>query len=109
MARIPGSPYDIFITTGQRINFGITTDPDNPPPPVFGDFNLEVVLFDYNPIYGTPTPQTPVGYSGVVMLRTDNHVLVASHGDYRVVNTGGNHSIFGGDGNVSILGGIGDT
>ena len=44
MALIPGTNYDVFVTTGQTINFGVTSDPNNPPPPVPGDFNLDFVV-----------------------------------------------------------------
>jgi len=38
MASIPGSHYNIF-AGNQVVNFGVTTDPNNPPAPIPGDFN----------------------------------------------------------------------
>src|ERR1700730_5733695 len=98
MVSIPGSQYDVF-AGGQTINFGITSDPNNVPPPVGGDFNLEVVVN----ATGTGSYNTASGYQGRAILSTDGHTLTLLHGDdYKVTddgsNGGGNDHIFLGDG-----------
>jgi hypothetical protein len=57
MASIPGSHYDIF-APGQTVNFGVTADPNTVPPPVPGDFNLEVITN----ATGTGSFATAAGY-----------------------------------------------
>src|SRR5437762_3961773 len=104
MASIPGSHYNIF-AGNQVVNFGVTTDPNNPPAPIPGDFNLEVV----SNASGTGSFTTASGYQGLSVLSTDGLVLTAEHGNYGVVDAGGNDSIFAGDGNVTIGGAVGDT
>lgn len=61
MALIPGTTYDIFVTTGKAVFIGVTTDPNNPPPPVPGDFNLEVVVSDSANL----SVATASGYQGI--------------------------------------------
>jgi hypothetical protein len=68
MASITGSQYDVY-AGGQTINFGITSDPNNVPPPVGGDFNLEVVVN----ATGTGSYNTASGYQGLAILSTDGH------------------------------------
>jgi hypothetical protein len=103
MASIPGSQYDVF-AGGQTINFGVTTDPNNVPPPVGGDFNLEVVVN----ATGTGSYNTASGYQGLAILSTDGHTLTLLHGNYQVTddgtNGGGNDHIYLGDGAESIIG-----
>ena len=71
MPNIPGTNYNVFVTTGQTIKFGVTSDPNNPPSPVPGDFNLEVVVN----ATGTGTYSTAPGYQGLAILSTDTHTL----------------------------------
>ena len=104
MASIPGSHYDVF-AGNQTVNFGVTPDPNNVPPPVSGNFNLEVVTN----ATGTGSFLTAPGYQGLAILSTDGHTLTALHGNYAVVDNGGSDSIFAGDGNFSIGGAAGDT
>ena len=104
MASIPGSHYDVF-AGNQTVNFGVTPDPNNVPPPVSGNFNLEVVTN----ATGTGSFLTAPGYQGLAILSTDGHTLTALHGTYAVNDVGGNDSIFAGDGNFSIGGASGDT
>ena len=61
MALIPSTTYDIFVTTGKAVFIGVTTDPNNPPPPVPGDFNLEVVVSDSANL----SVATASGYQGI--------------------------------------------
>ena len=108
MASITGSQYDVY-AGGQTINFGITSDPNNVPPPVGGDFNLEVVVN----ATGTGSYNTASGYQGLAILSTDGHTLTLLHGAYWVIddgaNGGGNDHIYLGDGAESVTGASGDT
>src|SRR6267154_6743011 len=104
MASIPGSHYNVFVSN-QIVNFGMTTDPNNVPAPVGGDFNLEVITN----ASGTGSFSTASGYQGLAVISTNGSVFTAGHGDYGIQDTGGNDSIFFGDGNVSVLGATGDT
>src|SRR6267154_1118043 len=104
MASIPGSHYNVFVSN-QIVNFGMTTDPNNVPAPVAGNFNLEVITN----ASGTGSFSTASGYQGLAIISTNGSVFTAAHGSYGVQDTGGNDSIFAGDGNVSILGAAGDT
>src|SRR5437763_3282317 len=103
MASIPGSHYDVY-AGGQTINFGVTSTPGNPPPPVPGDFNIEVIVPPSN-----ANVNTPAGYQGVVRLSNGGATLVLGHGNFQVTDNGGNDSIVAGDGNFTIIGAAGDT
>ena len=105
MALIPGTTYNVFATTGQTVFIGTTTDPNNPPKPVPGDFNLEVVVSDTANL----SVATASGYQGIAYLSTNGHILTSVHGDYGIIDTGANDRIWAGDGNVSILGASSDT
>jgi hypothetical protein len=106
MPNIPGTNYNVFVTTGQTINFGVTADPNNPPPPVPGDFNLEVIVN----ATGTGSFNTAGGYQGLAILSSDGHTLTLLHGDYGVVDkTSGINRLFLGDGNESVGGAAGDS
>jgi len=104
MASLPGSHYNVF-AGNQIVHFGVTTDPNNVPAPVAGNFNLEVITN----ASGTGSFSTASGYQGLAVLSTNGSVFTAGHGDYGIQDTGGNDSIFAGDGNVSVLGAAGDT
>src|SRR5258705_13245418 len=104
MALVPGSHYNVF-AGNQIVNFGVTSDPNNVPAPVGGDFNLEVITN----ASGTGSFATASGYQGLAVLSTDGHTFTLLHGDYGVVASGGNGSIIAGDGNVSIGGAARDT
>src|SRR5260370_37128674 len=106
MASIPGSRYDVFVNSSQTINFGVTSDPNNVPPPVGGDFNLEVIVnaTGFNQGYATAS-----GYDGLAVLSNDGHTLTLAHGNFRVVDSGSNDAIFLGDGGETIVGASGDA
>jgi hypothetical protein len=104
MASVPGSHYNVF-AGNQIVNFGVTTDPNNVPAAVAGNFNLEVI----SNASGTGSFSTASGYQGLAVLSANGSVLATGHGNYGVQDTGGNDSIVAGDGNVSILGASGDT
>jgi len=106
MASVPGSHYDVFVTTGQTANFGVTSDPNSVRAAVSGEFNLEVVTNGN----GTGSVATAPGYQGLAILAPDGRVLTAAHGDYGIVdNPGASDLITLGDGNVSVGGASGDT
>ena len=105
MASIPGSHYDIF-AGNQTVNIAVTADPNVVPPPVPGDFNLEVVVNATGAGSGTPA----AGYQGLAFLSTDSHTLTALHSNFGIVDGGGsNDLVILGDGSVSIAGASGDT
>jgi Ca2+-binding RTX toxin-like protein len=104
MASIPGSHYDIFAPK-QSVSFGVTADPNTLPPPVSGDFNLEVITN----ASGTGSFATAAGYQGLAILSTNGNVLTALHGNYGVVDAGANDLVMLGDGSESIGGAFGDT
>jgi len=104
MASVPGSHYNVF-AGNQTVHFGVTSDPNNVPAPISGNFNLEVITN----ASGTGSFSTASGYQGLAILSADGHTFTALHGDYGVVDTGGNDSIFAGDGNIAIGGAVGDT
>jgi hypothetical protein len=104
MALIPSSHYNIF-AGNQAISFGVTSDPNNVPAPVSGNFNLEVITN----ASGTGNFVMASGYQGLAVLSTNGSVLTLLQGAYGIVDTGGNDSIFAGAGSVSILGAAGDT
>src|SRR5205814_5777451 len=104
-ASSPPSPQYVFFAPGQTMNVGATTDPNNPPPPAPGDFNLELVIN----ATGTGSYITAPGYQGLAIRSTDGHTLTMLHGDYGAVDNGAGNTIFLGDGSESIGGAIGDT
>ena len=83
MASVPGSHYNVF-AGNQTVNFGVTSDPNNVPAPVSGDFNLEVITN----ASGTGIFSTASGYQGLAVLSTNGSVFTAEHSNYGVVDTG---------------------
>ena len=98
-------PQYAFFAPGQPVNVVTTTDPNNVPPPVPGDFNLAVVVN----ATGTGNYATPPGYQGLAIRSTDSHTLTMLHGDYGAVDNGAGNATFLGDGSESIGGAIGDS
>ncbi len=94
-----------FFTSSQSVNVGVTPDGSNPPPPVAGVFNLELVT---SPA-GTSYPAPP-GYQGVAILPggTGQAVQLLS-GDFTVVDMSFGSSITLGSGTQTAVGGKGDT
>src|SRR5438067_10002494 len=107
MATVPGTHYEIF-APGQSVNFAVTYNPDNPPP-VPGEFNLEVIINST----GTGNYPTPPGFQGVLIEsvagKTVPPTATLLHGDYGLIDSGGNDLIFLGDGSESVSGAPGDT
>src|SRR5262249_33682062 len=104
MASLSGSHYDIF-TPGQTVNVALTRDRNSVPPPVPGDFNVEVIINATG--IDKLTPAT--GYQGLAILSTNEQVLSALHGDYGVVDAGDNDLIILGDGDDTVVGASHDT
>src|SRR5262249_24868846 len=87
------------------MNVGTTTDPNNPPPPVPGRFNLELVVY----ATGTGSFATAPDYQGLGVQSTDGHTITMLPGDYGAVDNRAGNTIFLGDGSESIGGAINDT
>jgi hypothetical protein len=101
---MPGSQY-VFFAPGQPVNVATTADPNNPPPPVPGNFNLELVVNGT----GRGSYATAPGYQGLAIRSTDGYTLTMLHGDYGAVDNGAGNTIFLGDGSESIGGAFNDA
>src|SRR5208282_1533340 len=101
MASIPGGQY-AFFATGQAVNVVTAPYGLNVPPPIPGDFNLELITSSGDP------PGLPPGYQGVALESPDGRTIDLARGNYGVrVVDGGPHTIIAGTGNDSIQGGSG--
>jgi Ca2+-binding RTX toxin-like protein len=101
MASVPGGQYTFF-AAGQPVNVVTTSDGTNLPPPILGDFNLELITSPTDP------RGMPHGYQGVALESADGRTLDLLRGDYGVrIVDGGPHTIIAGTGNDSIQGGSG--
>jgi Ca2+-binding RTX toxin-like protein len=102
MASIPGGQFT-FSAVHQPVNLVVTASGASLPPPISGDFNLEVITA---PI-GTSYPLPP-GYQGVALLSQGGYGLDMLRGSYSVAVTGsGADTVQGGAGNDTITGGTG--
>jgi Ca2+-binding RTX toxin-like protein len=101
MASIPGGQYTFFAAE-QAINVVTTSDGTNLPPPILGDFNLELITSPSDP------PGMPPGYQGVALESADGRIIDLLRGNYGVkIVDGESHTIIAGTGNDSIQGGSG--
>ena len=98
MASIPGGQYNVFAQGGQQVNVAMTTGGDNPPPPLPGQFNLEVITG------GAVPPGLPAGYQGVALLSDNGQTINMLYGDW-AVNLTGDPTVIGGTGNDTITAG----
>jgi hypothetical protein len=67
MASVPGGQYTLF-ANGSNANVVATPDGSGLPPPVAGQFNLELLT-------GNGPSSIPPGYQGVAMLSPDGKTL----------------------------------
>src|SRR5271166_4009592 len=110
MASIPGGQYSFF-ASGENIKVVTTANGSHLPPPITGEFNLELVTSLSGP------SGIPPGYQGVALESADGRTIDLVSGDYgvRVHGSGpdtimagtGNDTIYGGDGPDLIIGGSG--
>src|SRR4051794_23038879 len=106
MASTPGSQY--VFTADQTVNvvrIEPGSDPNNPPPPVPGQFNLELIIQPS----GTNFP-TPSGYQGAAVAQgTNGETLTLLAGNFAVMDNASGDLINAGSGNQTITGGANDT
>ena len=74
MASVPGGQYSFF-ADGKNVNVVATPDGSSMPPPLAGQFNLELLTSGF----GSATP--PMGYDGVAMMSPDGKTLTLATGD----------------------------
>jgi Ca2+-binding RTX toxin-like protein len=109
MASIPGGQYNAFTQGGQQVNVVMTTDGNNLPPPIPGEFNLEVITG------GVVPPGLPPGYQGVAVLSDNGQTINMAYGNWALQLTGdptviggaGSDTISGGNAPAMIIGGAG--
>ena len=110
MTSVSGGQFQIS-ANGEKINVVTTPDGSHLPPPISGEFNLEVVTSPGG------SSDLPTGYQGVALLSDGGSTIEMASGDYAVRVTGdgfhtviawnGNDTVYGGNGSDSILGGRG--
>jgi Ca2+-binding RTX toxin-like protein len=100
MASIPGGQYNVFAQGGQQVNVVTTPDGNNPPPPIPGEFNLEVITG------GVIPPGLPPGYQGVAVLSDNGQTINMAYGDW-ALNLTGDPTVYGGAGSDTITAGAG--
>ncbi len=109
MASIPGGQYNVLAQGGQQVNVVTTSDGNNLPPPILGQFNLEVISG------GSVPPGIPAGYQGVAVLSDNGKTINMAYGDWALHVTGdptviggaGSDTIYGGNAPTLIIGGSG--
>src|SRR5438876_746304 len=100
MASVPGGQY-AFFASSENVNVVLTPNGNNLPPPIAGEFNLEVITSPTGP------SGIPQGYQGVALLYNDGKTLDMLYGDYAVRIGSGPDTIHGGNGGDLIVGGSG--
>jgi len=108
MASVPGGKYSFAAV--QPVNLVLTPNGNNVPPPIAGDFNLE--------IFTSTNGTLAAGYQGSAFapggaFDANGNVLAPSitlgSGAFAVDDTGNSDSITAGSGNQSVVGGASDT
>src|SRR5229473_3605339 len=102
MASIPGGQYNVLAQGGQQVNIVTTSDGNNLPPPILGQFNLEVITG------GVIPPGLPPGYQGVAVLSDNGKTINMAYGDWALQVTG-DPTVIGGAGSDTIYGGAAPT
>src|SRR5215471_21578674 len=100
MASIPGGQY-VFAQGGQQVNVVTSPDGQNLPPPVTGEFNLEVVTGGVVPSAGLAP-----GYQGMAVLSDNGQTINMAYGDWSL-QLNGDPTVIGGTGSDTIYGGNG--
>src|SRR5215472_14672572 len=100
MASIPGGQYNAFAQGGQQVNVVMSPDGQNLPPPIPGEFNLEVITD------GIVPPGIPPGYQGVAVLSDNGQTINMAYGGWALQITG-DPTVIGGAGSDTIYGGSG--
>src|SRR5262245_28084222 len=109
MASIPGGQYNAFAQGGQQVNVVTSSDGQNFPPPVPGQFNLEVITGGVVPSGLAP------GYQGMAVLSDNGQTINMAFGDWAlqlngdstVIGGAGHDTIYGGNSPALIIGGAG--
>jgi len=101
MASIQGSQF-VATAPGQNVHVGITADGSNLPPPVPGQFNLEVYTGS-----GAPPAIAP-GYQGLAVLGAGGNLIDLISGTFEVQDAGsGNDTLIAHGNNETLAGGAG--
>src|SRR5437868_8013445 len=97
MATIPGGQYSAFAQGGQQVNVVMTADGSHLPPPILGEFNLEVITG------GVVPSGLPQGYQGVAVLSDDGKTINIAYGDW-ALQMAGDPTVIGGAVHDTIYG-----
>lgn len=81
MTSVPGGQFQVS-ANGEKVNVITTPDGSHLPPPISGEFNLEVVTSPGG------ASELPTGYQGVALLSNGGNSIEMAAGDYAVRVTG---------------------
>lgn len=81
MTSVPGGQFQTS-ANGEKVNVVTTPDGSHLPPPIGGEFNLEVVTSTGG------SSDLPAGYQGVALLSDGGSTIEMAAGDYAVRVTG---------------------
>ena len=101
-----GAVYAQFaFIAGPPVNLVVTPDGQNLPPPISGDFNIELVTSPDPNAYPDETPYPlPPGYQGTALILNGGTTLMLLHGTFGVSDTGGGNDalVLGTPGTVDL-------